>query len=106
MGTYKTNSSEMYDKPLKKLGITITKLSSERQMKLSQLIIKLINNTYNEGDKAIFNLIQDSLVKNGAEAIILACTDLHLLMDKSPKIRTIDTMEVLAQRLASLVQEE
>ncbi|KKU56409.1 hypothetical protein A2576_01470 [Candidatus Amesbacteria bacterium RIFOXYD1_FULL_47_9] len=104
LGTIRTNSSKMYDIPLKKQGVDLYKLDVERQKELNKTIIRLINNTYDQSDSIIFHDAVYKLFDNGVEGVILACTDLHLLMNVTDNFEIIDAMEVLAQRSAKIIQ--
>ena len=104
------------DKKIKKVGILATSITinrelyklklndhvikeivpdSQDQAKLGQIIYNLVIGNYTETDKQALDEITDSLVKKGAESIILACTDLQLLSPKHIKVRIFDTMEIL-----------
>lgn len=69
--------------------------NSQDQAKLGQIIYNLVIGNYTDTDKHIFDQITDSLVKKGAESIILACTDLQLLTPQHTKVRIFDTMQIL-----------
>ena len=102
LGTYKTNSSNMYDTPLQKSGVKLSKLNSTEQVELSRIIIRLINDSYDNSDNKFFRQIVEKEFKNGSEAVILACTDFHLISDDSDE-RLIDTVEELAQYVTNLL---
>ena len=102
LGTYKTNSSKMYDNPLNKMGIELSKLDSDEQAKLSKTIIRLINGTYDKNDKEYYSMIISNEFSKGSEAVILACTDFHLLSDSVDE-KLIDTVEELAQYATKLI---
>lgn len=68
---------------------------SQDQAKLGQIIYNLVIGHYTDTDKQALDKITDSLIRKGAESIILACTDLQLLTPQHPKIKIYDTMQIL-----------
>ncbi|MES2971059.1 MAG: amino acid racemase [Patescibacteria group bacterium] len=104
LGTYKTNSSNMYTSYLKSAGIDVLPVTSHEQQQLSSLIIHLINNTYGEKDRKLFKSFIENLVEQGAERVILACTDFHLILDPKLRHQVIDTTEVLAQQSVKMMR--
>ena len=56
--------------------------------------------TAKEPDMEAFLAVADELYKNGAEAIVLGCTELSLSrgLEKYPQYRFIDSLHVLAFR--------
>jgi len=105
LGTYKTNSSKMYDTPLLESGVKLSKLEIAEQADLSKTIIRLINGTYGDNDRELFGQIIAKEFSNGSEAVILACTDFHLISDSTDE-RLIDTAEELAQYATKLLSAE
>lgn len=105
LGTYKTNSSKMYDTPLQEYGVKLSKLNSTEQAKLSRTIIRLINGSYGDNDRELFGQIVAKEFSNGSEAVILACTDFHLISESTDE-RLIDTVEELAKYATKLLSTE
>jgi len=93
LSSWYTEKHKLYENILKKDSITIFKLNSEKQRRINELILKLVLNYYTDKDKNIIeNYIQD-LLKVWAEKILLWCTDLQILVNKSKNI--FDSMEIL-----------
>lgn len=97
LGTGPTVGRGLYDVPLKKAGVIVVSPSSEQQSQLNAMVVRLINNRQDSSDGDSFRKIFDSLQECGIEAVLLACTDFHLLLDGDMRLKVIDTMEVLAQ---------
>lgn len=98
MATEGTIQSELFQKELSNYGITAVIPSKEKQELVTHLIYKNVKaNQPVEMDK--FNDASGELRENGAEVIILGCTELSLIK-KDYKIGAgfIDAMEVLAMR--------
>lgn len=98
MATEGTVHSGMFQKELDKCGITSVVPDEESQQLVSELIYKNIKaNQPVEYDK--FERVSGQLREDGAEVIVLGCTELSLIkrdFDIGPGY--IDAMEVLAMR--------
>lgn len=81
MGTRGVLDSGIYDKELKKLNFEVVKPSEEQKDKIMELIYSV-----KAGQKTVemqqeLSGIAESMVKKGAEAIVLGCTELPLIFD-------------------------
>ncbi len=96
LATETTVESKLYDKSLKDQGIEIIYPTDEEQIELDLLIVNLLKGE--ESGKEIKNLqkICDSLIEKGVEVIVLACTDLQLVMSKvHSSVPIVDTTDLL-----------
>lgn len=91
IGTTKTKKERLYNKTLKKSKV-IYPLDLEQE-KISKIIIRIIRKETSEQDKIFLEKIIDSLIKQGAKKVLLACTDLANIIKKNPN--TLDTTEIL-----------
>lgn len=66
-------------------------------MKVSKIITKILERKTSKKDKQILERIINSMIKRDAEAIILGCTDLQLLIGGRMKVELIDTLNVLLE---------
>ncbi|MCL5435031.1 MAG: amino acid racemase [Patescibacteria group bacterium] len=92
LSTPATIKNKLFDK---KLDIVLPNKTEQKQM--GTIINKLINNHQTLRDKqALFGIVDTVSKKSGA--ILLACTDLQLLIpeNKHHKIEIFDTMKILA----------
>ena len=48
-------------------------------------------------DKARANRIVTKFAKKGVKTILLACTDLQLIIKNHPEVKILDTMQILAK---------
>ena len=86
----------LYDKPLEKSGFEIIKPVETDQRKLGKIIRKLVVTRYADREKSELIKIIWRLGKRDSDAIILACTDLQLIIKpKEIPVPTFDTMDLL-----------
>lgn len=106
MATEGTISSMLFQNELERIGITPMIPSKEKQNMVTHLIYQNVKaNLPIEIDK--FKLVADELFSNGAEVIILGCTELSLIKrDFDIGAGYIDAMEVLAMRSIVLCEAE
>jgi len=104
IGSTKTIKSKLHFNELKKSGIKAISPEKNDQVKISKIIIKIIHNKANKKDELfLFKLIL-KLKQKGAEAIILACTDLPLLVSQEKStLPLINTLEILANSAVKLL---
>jgi aspartate racemase len=94
LATKTSVQDRLYDDVLKGCGINVLYPTKDEQHTLDKIIIELINNEKNNIQGKKIEMICSSLQKNGAEGILLACTDLHNATFNI-KIPVIDTTEIL-----------
>lgn len=73
-----TTKQKLYEKKLGEKKIKLLTPNDREQEFLSGCIVKILNNRLEKEDKQKIIEILERLQKNGAEAIILGCTDLFL----------------------------
>lgn len=95
LATSTTIHNRLYDVPFEAADITTIKPSKTDQTILNDMVIRLVGNREAETDKQDFQRVLDTLKEEGAEVVLLGCTDFHLVY-ADEKIEHIDTMEVLA----------
>lgn len=106
MATEGTISSMLFQSELERIGITPMIPSKQKQDMVTHLIYHNVKaNQPIEIDK--FKLVAEELFSNGAEVIILGCTELSLIKrDFDIGAGYIDAMEVLAMRSIVLCEAE
>ena len=93
LSTPATIKNKLFDS---KLDVILPNKTEQKQMGI--IINKLINNHQTPRDKqALFRIVDD--ISKKSDAILLACTDLQLLIpeNKHHKIEILDTMKILAE---------
>jgi aspartate racemase len=96
LGTKLTMDNKLYDRELEKLGIEIIKPTEGEQEIIDDIIHKIVLGKAAEKEEDILRDLLQRLVERGAEAIVLGCTDLQILI-KNPEVEVIDSMDTLAK---------
>lgn len=89
--TLKTREDLLYDNYLKKCKILYPNRSEQKE--ISKIIVRIIRRKATLKDKKYLEGLTEKLVKKGAERVLLACTDLSILVGRN-KI-TLDSTEIL-----------
>ena len=98
LATEATMNACLFDNALKEKNVSLVKPTKEQQPMITKIILNILNGKKTEGDKTTLLLIIDSLKLDGAEAVILGCTDLPLLISQEDvSIPIIDTIRVNAE---------
>ena len=100
-----TVKSRLHADELKKHGIILLVPGKKDQQIINQTIIKILHNTAGEKDRQNLLAIIDKLRAQGAEAVILGCTDLPLLISEA-SVPLIDTRSVLENSAVQNLLEE
>jgi len=88
----------LYQNAFALAGIEIISPSNEQQKALNNVIERVMGGKQNEEDVKELNKIGEEYVKQGAEAIILGCTEIPLAINQSQtKIKLFDTLQILAE---------
>lgn len=90
-----TIQNHLYEKPLKISGITTIIPDSLQQAKIGKLILNLVSNRYDNKDRDMLVKVIQDFGKRKVKNIILACTDLQLLIPKQDNFQIYDTMKIL-----------
>ncbi|OGI76438.1 hypothetical protein A3C67_02285 [Candidatus Nomurabacteria bacterium RIFCSPHIGHO2_02_FULL_42_19] len=96
IGTSITIRNRLYEKSLKQSGIKQILPNDFQQVQIARLIYNLVSSRYDNNDQKVLIKVIGDFTKGKAEHIILACTDLQLLMPQHNKIKIYDTMKILA----------
>lgn len=82
LATSGTINSEIYTKGLAEHRISIIKPKKLEQDIVSDIVLKILNGTIKPNDKDKLIKIGESMLDEGAEIILLACTDLQSIIHK------------------------
>ncbi len=106
LATRKMFEEKLYENMLAENGIRVVNPDTPDIVRLSQIIHLILRGVKSEGLKAELFVMIGGLKLKGAEAVILGCTDLQLLLkqEDSP-LRLIDTMDVLADSTVRLINK-
>lgn len=91
-----TVKSRFYEEMLKNEKINILYPTSHEQKIVNNIIVGLLNGTKNDSQKEKIQTVCRSLQKQGAEVILLACTDLQLICREiKTDLSIIDTTKII-----------
>jgi aspartate racemase len=91
-----TIKNKLYEKSFSQQGIEQIVPNGLHQAKIGKLIHNIVSNRYDNQDREMLIKIIEDFTEEKVEHVILACTDLQLLMPKHADIKIYDTMKILA----------
>ena len=98
LATKKTIEKKLYDNELERFNIKLITPTIQEQENVSKIIFHILSGKKSEYNKKQLLRIVKDLENKGAEAIILGCTDLQLLLSqKDSKVKLLDTVEIFAE---------
>jgi len=98
LATETTIEYKSYEKDFEKNGIDLLFPTNEEQKKLTEIILNILAGKKLDKDRESLKNIIENLKQKGAEAVVLACTDLPILLNKEDVgIKVFDTVETLAE---------
>ncbi|MBD3209761.1 amino acid racemase [Candidatus Micrarchaeota archaeon] len=98
LATETTIGKGFYQKAFSETGLSVIKPDAESQAKVTSAIRDILAGGRNSPAKEKLLQAVEILRKNGAEGIILACTDLPIVISgKDTGMKTIDTADVIAR---------
>ncbi len=95
LATSTTISKKLYESALGQKKIAQLLPDDFEQAKIGQIINNIVLNRHANKDREQFLVIVENLSKR-VDNIILACTDLQLLIPSSEKVKIYDTMKIFA----------
>jgi len=97
IATSTTLKGKLYEKFLADVGIKQVTPDDFQQAKIGKAINNLVLNRHSNVDRQEIQSIVDSFSKNGVKTVILACTDLQLLIPSHDEVTIYDTMKIFAE---------
>lgn len=96
LATKTTVNNKIYNKDFNRY--TIELITPDEQDKVTEVILNILAGKKLEKDKEILKQIIDSLRNKGAEAIVLGCTDISVLIQQEDiDIKLLDSIEIYAE---------
>lgn len=93
-----TNKLGIYQNVLKDYGITALSVTDKQQDLLNEIILHVMSGKQNENDKEYLKIIINDLCKQGAQGIILGCTELPLaICQDDVGIELLDSTDIMAK---------
>lgn len=99
LGTPSTIKYKLYQNPLEKTGVKVIIPAEPEIRTLESVIRNIIAGKLLKSDTRKLLRVADSLKKQGAEAIILGCTELPLVFPKKYSLPVYNSVKILAQTL-------
>lgn len=101
LATSTTIIKEVYDQELKQKGITLIKPNNEEQSMLTNVIMNQLAGKTSQLDKEKLTKIVINMKERGAEAVLIACTDLPMVTNQiDADIKLIDCTQIYADEAA------
>lgn len=97
IATLTTLKGKLYEKYLADVGIKQVTPDDFQQAKIGKAINNLVLNRHSNVDRQEIQSIVDSFSKKGVKSVILACTDLQLLIPSHDEVAIYDTMKIFAE---------
>lgn len=102
-----TNKLGLYQERFKGSGITVISPSQEQQKVLNNVIEHVMGGNQKLDDVIVLKEIADNYVKQGAEAIVMGCTEIPLAINQShTDIKLFDTIEIIVESAVNFSLKE
>ncbi len=96
LATFSVLKRKLYEDALKKQRIKQVTPDGFEQAKIGKMISNLVLNRHDNKDREELIKIIGKFQEKNVKTVILACTDLQLLIPQHPKLQIYDTMKILA----------
>lgn len=99
LGTEYIMTSPIYQKKLNDAGIVTTTPNDKDRKRINDIVYnELANGIFTEFNRAYFNRVIKKFKDNGADAVVLGCTEIPLLINPSDSpLPTLDSTRMLAR---------
>ncbi|MBS3094327.1 aspartate/glutamate racemase family protein, partial [Candidatus Pacearchaeota archaeon] len=96
VSTSATIKNKLYENAFAKNKIGYETPDDFQQAKMGKFILNLVTGMQNNKDREELIQIINDFTKKNVDCVVLACTDLQLLIPQHPKLKIFDTMKILA----------
>jgi len=96
VSTSATIENKLYENAFEENGIAYETPDDFQQAKMGKIILNLVNGRQNNNDREELIQIINDFENKDVDCVVLACTDLQLLIPKHPRLKIFDTMKILA----------
>ncbi len=97
-----TLKSGLYQKPLVRIGCDVILPTTEDIHNLERAIRHVITNASASQVKSLVESIVERMVEEGAEQVILGCTELSVIFSDSSSKHIVDTLRIVSERLLEI----
>ena len=94
----------LYKKEFQRHGLDLLSPNDHLQSSIMDSIRRIKTGRYGAEDRHALRLAADDLQNKGAEAILIACTELSVIADEIMGSHVVDTAQVLAEGIVSQVK--
>ncbi len=105
VSTSATIKNKLYEDAFTKSGISLETPNDLQQEKLGKFIHNLVMGRQSNKDREELVEIINDFENKHVDCVILACTDLQLLIPKHPTLKIFDTMKILADATVDRILE-
>jgi len=93
-----TNALGIYQKDLARRGVKVLSVDKRQQELLNKVIFSVMSGIQGVEEKEILKEVMDDLCGQGAQAIILGCTEIPLAIQQSDvDVKVFDSTEIITQ---------
>lgn len=96
VSTSATIKNRLYENAFEENNIGLETPDDFQQAKMGKIILNLVTGIHNNKDREELIKIISDFEKKNVDCVILACTDLQLLIPKLPSLKIFDTMKIFA----------
>lgn len=96
LSTELTLKKKIYENYFLENNIKQLSPDTTQQKEIGEIIYNLVMNRQNKSDKENLSKIVNGFKQKGIKNVLLACTDLQLIMPQIEKVNIYDTMKILA----------
>ena len=100
-----TIKSSLYEKTLAQYGVSTLSPDDANQPQVNDCIINILAGRKELKDKTLLEKLAVDLTGQGAEAVVLGCTELPLLIQAIPEVRLVNTISVLARKTFTMANQ-
>ena len=105
VSTSATIKNKLYENAFKENKIGYETPDDFQQAKMGKFIINLVTGMQNNKDREELINIIDNFEKKDVDCVVLACTDLQLLIPKHSTLKIFDTMKIFADATVEKILE-
>ena len=97
VSTSATIKNKLYETAFEKNKLSYETPDEFQQAKMGKIILNLVTGQQNNRDREELIKIINDFEKKGVDCVVLACTDLQLLIPKHPTSKIFDTMKIFVE---------
>ena len=105
VSTSATINNKLYENAFEKNNILYETPNDFQQAKMGKIILNLVTGIQNNKDREELIKIIGGFENKDIDCVVLACTDLQLLIPKIPSLKIFDTMKIFADATVEKILE-